>query len=232
MLAVLLTVSMVAGGVWAYFTDTEKASANVLLTGTVDLSPSTAGAGPTGKTTVTAGGNQVNGNVVFTKLLPGESGNITWVLANTGILAGTLVITSTVTFSENGSNEIENTITGNNDGGNGDLDQYMGIKLQRGVGTDQPSATANFSYILGSADNYVPFSGLQAVLNAQSVAIAGDGGNDTVVYKFSWSIANPLKGAGPDGLFGTGDDVLVNDNIIQSDTAQIDITFTINQNFS
>lgn len=105
----------------------------------------------------------------------------------------------------------------------------MGVRLQKGIGTDQVNATDNFSYILGSASNFVPFSGLHTVLNAQNIAMAGNGGNDTVVYQLGWSIASPLKGAGIDGLFGTIDDTAVNDNIIQSDTAQIDITFTINQ---
>jgi len=214
-LATLIIMSMVAGSVWSYLSDVQTSSSNILLAGTLDLSPSTTGAGPSGKYTVTAGGNQVNGNVVFQKLLPGESGNITWVLADTGSIAGTLVINSNLTFNENGSNEIEALIAGNNGGSNGDLDTYMGVKLQRGVGTDQSSATANFTYILGSAGSYVAFSGLQAALNGAGFAMAANGSNDTIVYKFSWEIGS---------LFGG-----VNQNIIQSDSAQIDITFTLNQ---
>jgi len=59
--------------------------------------------------------------------------------------------------------------------------------------------------------------------------VAADGGNDTIVYKLSWSIASDVEGAGVDGLFGTGDDVTADDNIIQSDNAEIDITFTLTQ---
>lgn len=227
-IAFLLAVGILSVGTWAFLVDAETAN-NSITAGTLDMIPNTSGTGPAGKYTVTPGGNTINGNVVFQKLLPGDSGNITWVLTDNGTIAGTLVIASTVTFSESGSNEIETAVTGNNGGGNGDLDQYVGVKLQRGVGTDQANAQANFTYILGSASNYVPLSGLKAVLDAQSVAVAANGGNDTVVYKLSWSIANPLKGAGVDGLFGTGDDTAVNDNIVQSDTAQIDITFTLNQ---
>jgi hypothetical protein len=36
-------------------------------------------------------------------------------------------------------------------------------------------------------------------------------------------------GAGADGKLGTADDVPVDDNIIQSDTATVDITFTLTQ---
>ena len=228
-IAFLLATSMVSGGVWAYFSDIETSSSNVLLAGTLDLIPSTNGTGPAGKYTVTPGGNTINGNVVFQKMLPGESGSITWVLTDNGSLGGTLIIASTSTFSDVSQNEVENAVTGNNGGGNGDLDEYIGAKFQCGIGTDQANAEANFTYILGTSGNYVPFSSLEAVLDAQSVAMVASGGNDTIVYKLSWNIASPLKGAGPDGLFGTGDDIVVNESIIQSDSAQIDITFTLNQ---
>ena len=228
-IAFMIAMAMVSMGTWAYFSDIETSTNNNLSAGTLDLIPSSNGTGPTDKYTVTPGGNGVNGNVVFQKLLPGESGTITWVLTSDGSLSGTLVISSTVTFSDVSQNEVENAVSGNNGGSNGDLDEYVGVKLQRGTGTDQTDAEANFTYILGSASNYVPFSGLEAFLDAQNVAISASGGNDTIVYKFSWSIANPLKGAGVDGLFGTGDDTAVNDNIIQSDSAQIDINFTLNQ---
>ncbi len=213
-LAALLVMSMVAGGVWAYFSDVQTSGNNVLLAGTLDLSPSTNGTSA-GNYTVTPGGDQVNGKVVFQKMLPGDTGNISWLLTDTGSIAGTLVITSTVTFSDVSQNEVETAVAGNNGGGNGDLDAYVGVKLQRGVGTDQANAIANFTYISGNATTYVSLSGLQAVLNAQSVAMAANGGNDTIVYKLSWDMSS---------LFGG-----VNPNIVQSDNAQIDITFTLNQ---
>jgi len=228
-IAVLLSVSMLSTGAWAFWADTESSANNQLTAGTLDMVPTTSGTGPAGKYTVTAGGNEVNGNVVFDRLLPGESGSITWTLVNNGSLPGTLVIASTGAFLENGSNEPESAVPENNGGGNGDVDAFVGVRLQQGVGTDQGNAEANFTDILGDASNYVPFSGLEGILDAQSEAMAGNGGNDTIVYKLSWSIASDIKGAGADGKFGTGDDVDVNENIIQSDTAEIDITFTLNQ---
>jgi hypothetical protein len=228
-LASLLSICLVTGGIWAYFSDPEDSSTNILLTGTVDLSPSTTGEGPAGKITVTEGGDQVNGKVVFTKLLPGESGNVTWVLVNTGALPGTLVVESVDNFTENDSNEVESAVSGNNHAGNGDLDIFVGVKLQRGIGTDQPGAAANLTYILGSDISYVPLSGLEAALDSAGTAMGADGENDTVVFYLKWSVAYPLKGAGGDGFFGTADDTQVNYNIIQSDSALVDITFTINQ---
>jgi len=215
-IAVLLSVSMLSTGAWAFWADTESSANNQLTAGTLDMVPTTSGTGPAGKYTVTAGGNEVNGKVVFQKLLPGESGSITWTLVNNGSLPGTLVISSTVTFLENGSNEPESAVPGgNNRGGNGDIDEFVGVRAKR-----------NGTYFLGDASNYVPFSGLQTALNLESQALAASG---TLTYVLEWAIASDIKGAGDDGKFGTGDDVDVNENIIQSDTAEIDITFTLNQ---
>ena len=230
--AALLVLALVGGGTWAYFSDVETSEDNVFTAGTLNLVPSTSGTGPSGKYSVIAGGDGVNGEVVFEKLAPGDSGNITWTLVNDGNLSGTLTLPSTVTFSDVDANEPETAVTvphANNEGSNGDLDEFVGVTLQRGVGTDAAAAIAAFTYILGDATNHVPFSGLEAVLDAESQAMAADGGNNTIVYKLSWSIASDVKGAGTDGKFGTVDDVEADDNIIQSDSAEIDITFTLEQ---
>ncbi|MFH0846960.1 MAG: TasA family protein [Chloroflexota bacterium] len=229
--ASLLLVAMVSGSFWAYFNDVEASGNNTITAGTLDMVPATSGTGVSGKYSVTAGGDGVNGYVVFTKMRPGESGTITWVLTNNGSLPGTLTLPATATFGESSTNEIEAAAPGNNGGGNGDLDAYLGVKLQRGVGTDQANAESNFTIILpaDASDYYVPLSGLEAVLDAQSVAMAASSGNDTVVYKLSWAIASDVKGAGADGKFGTGDDVDVNENIIQSDSTQVDIAFALIQ---
>jgi len=153
--------------------------------------------------------------VVFTNLAPGDSGSITWTLENEGSLDGTLTMASGVTFEENGSNEPESAVAGNNGGGDGDLDEYMGVRLKR-----------DGTYILGSATNYVPFSGLETVLDAESESLTASG---TLVYVLEWEIASDVEGAGLDGLFGTIDDVAEDDNIIQSDKATLDITFTLTQ---
>jgi predicted ribosomally synthesized peptide with SipW-like signal peptide len=210
-----LVLALIGGGTWAYFNDTEASTDNSFTAGTLNLVPSTSGTGPSGKYTVTAGGDGINGKVVFVRLAPSDSGSITWALANDGNLDGLLTIASTATFAENGSNEPEAAAAGNNGGSNGDLDEYVGVRLKRGA-----------SYILGDASNYVPFSGLAAVFNAESQSLAASG---NLTYVLEWQIASDVKGAGTDGKFGTGDDVQADDNILQSDTATVDITFTLTQ---
>ena len=232
-IAFLLTISAACGGVLAYFSDVETSSNNILICGTLNLVPTVIGTGPSGKYIVTTGSDGNGGRVVFQKLCPGDSGNITWALTNDGSLPGTLTTNSTLTFAENGvPTEIEIAPPGtNNGGGNGDLDEYVGVTLQRGAGADQTAAEAAFSYLLGDGTNYVPLGGLKAALDdavGQTIS-AKDGSTDTIVYKLSWNILTDIMGAGPDGKFGTGDDVQVNDNIVQTDTANIDISFTLNQ---
>jgi predicted ribosomally synthesized peptide with SipW-like signal peptide len=214
-MVIALAGALIGGGIYAYFSDTETSTGNTFTAGTLNLVPSTSGTGPGGKYTVTAGGDGVNGKVVFTTLAPSDSGSITWTLNNDGNLDGTLTMASDVTFEENGSNEPESAVSGNNGGGNGDLDQYMGVRLKR-----------NGTYILGDASNYVPFSGLEAVLDAESRSLTA---SSTLTYVLEWAIASDVKGAGTDGKFGTADDVAVDDNIIQSDKATLDITFALTQ---
>jgi len=214
-MVITLACALIGGGIYAVFSDVETSTGNTFTAGTLNLIPSTSGTGPGGKYTVTEGGDGVNGKVVFTTLAPGDSGSITWTLQNDGNLDGTLTLPSDVTFQENGSNEPESAVAGNNGGGNGDLDQYMGVRLKR-----------NGSYILGDASNYVPFSGLEAALDAESRSLTA---SSTLTYVLEWEIASNVKGAGADGEFGTADDVEVDDNIIQSDKATLDITFTLTQ---
>lgn len=214
-MVISLACALIGGGIYAVFSESEDSTGTSWTTGTLNLIPTVSGTGPGGKYTVTAGGDGLNGYVVFTNLAPGDSGSITWTLENEGSLDGTLTMASDVTFEENGSNEPEDAVAGNNGGGNGDLDEYMGVRLKRGA-----------SYILGDATNYVPFSGLETVLDAESEALTASG---TLVYVLEWAIASDVEGAGADGKFGTADDVAEDDNIIQSDKATLDITFTLTQ---
>lgn len=214
-MVISLACALIGGGIYAVFSESEDSTGTSWTTGTLNLIPTVSGTGPGGKYTVTAGGDGLNGYVVFTNLAPGDSGSITWTLENEGSLDGTLTMASDVTFEENGSNEPESAVAGNNGGGNGDLDEYMGVRLKRGA-----------TYILGDATNYVPFSGLETVLDAESEDLTASG---TLVYVLEWEIASDVKGAGVDGEFGTADDVAEDDNIIQSDKATLDITFTLTQ---
>jgi predicted ribosomally synthesized peptide with SipW-like signal peptide len=214
-MVIAVACALVGGGIYAYFSDTETSEGSTFTAGTLNLVPSTSGTGPGGKYTVTEGGDGVNGKVVFTTLAPEDSGSITWELENDGDLDGTLTMASDVIFDENGSNEPEDAVANNNGGGDGDLDEYMGVRLER-----------DGTYILGDASHYVPFSDLEVVLDAESESLAA---SDTLTYVLEWEIASDVMGAGDDGEFGTADDVDEDDNIIQSDKATLDITFTLTQ---
>ena len=211
----LLMCGLLSSAIYAYFNDTATSAGNTFTAGTLNLVPSTAGTGPAGKYTVTAGGDGLNGNVVFNKVAPGDNGSITWALTNSGDLNGTLTIASTVTFAQGSTNPPKAAAIAGNGGVDPGLGACVGVKLLR-----------NGAYILGTASNYVPFSGLQAVLNAENQTLAASG---TITYVLQWQIATDVKLAGPDGLFGTADDVLIDDNIIQADQATVDITFQLVQ---
>ena len=214
-LAALLVIGLTATGTWAYMSDKEQSTANIFTAGTLNLVPLTTGTYSDSASLyhVTAGGNTVNGNVVFDSIAPGQNGAFEWVLSNAGSLPGTLTISSNGVFSENGVTALEALMGANNGGGNGDLDQYLMVTLQRGVGANQAAAEGALAYILGSAGSPVSISGLMAVLNAQSQALAASGGANTVVYKLSWSLSA----------------VDANIDIVQSDTAQVNLTFTLSQ---
>jgi len=216
-LAIILALCLLAGivgGTYAYFSDTETSTDNHMTAGTLDLMSLVSGSysGDESLYSVTEGGNGINGYVTFDRILPGQTGTIKWVITNTGNTSGTFTISSTCTFDENGSNVPEEAISGNNDGENGELDEYVKVTLQRGVGTDQSSAEAALSYILGSAETPAAMGGLEAVLDAQSLTLEGSGEDDTLVYILTWSLP---------------DDELI--NVVQSDTAEIDITFSLVQ---
>ncbi|MDD4876830.1 MAG: TasA family protein [Dehalococcoidales bacterium] len=233
--AALLIMGLVGGGTWAYFSDTESSTNNTFTAGTLNLTPSIAGTGPAGKVTVSdpATGDGIDVNVAYANLVPGDSGTITWTLENSGSIDGDLTILSTVTFTENGagSPETKATTPTNDNGGNGDLDEYIGVTLTQKIG----SAAA--TYLLGDATNKVPISGLEAALDAvtggASPTMQEDGvDGDTIIYVLTWEIAADVEGAGVDVKFGTADDVAADDNVLQSDTVDIDITFTLDQTTS
>lgn len=230
-IAALLVMALVGGGTWAYFSDVETSSDNTFTAGTLNLTNTITGTGAKSTTTEQADG--LNDKVVFANLAPGDSGTITWVLENTGSIAGTLNIDSTVTFADVDDNEPELAVTdphASDGGSNGDIDEFVGVKLQRGVGADETAAITAFTYIVGTADDFIAFSQLNATLTAESQALAALGGNDTIVYRLSIEVEADITDPGANYLFGDGaDDGTADDNIIQSDSADLDITFTLDQ---
>jgi spore coat-associated protein N len=195
-LAVLM-LALLIGGLYGYFDDTETSTGNIFTAGTLNLVSEIDGVG---YSDISEGLDGINDNITFGMVAPGDSGSITWTLTNDGTVDGDLTFDNvTVTFAENGSNEPELDVTGNNGGGNGDLDEYMTCRL-----------SCDGTFITdGGGSNYVQFSALETALSSQA-NVALDAGLDTV-YLLEWQIDSSVG------------------NIIQSDTANIGITFTLTQ---
>jgi predicted ribosomally synthesized peptide with SipW-like signal peptide len=205
-LAVLM-LSLLIGGLYGVFQDTETSNENTFTVGTLNLVSVIDGSG---YSTLNERADGLNDNITFDMVAPGDNGSVTWALTNDGNLDGNLTMASVVTFAENVANEPEIAA------GAGGLNQYMGVRLMR-----------DGSYILGIT-GYVPFSGLETVLDAQNQTLAASG---TITYVLEWQIQSDIETAGDDGVFDTNDanEVDVDDNKIQSDSANIDITFTLTQ---
>jgi predicted ribosomally synthesized peptide with SipW-like signal peptide len=193
----VLMLALMIGGLYGYFNDTEPGNGNIFTAGTLDLQTWVEGTSPTGAAFVVTPSDNVNGicgHVAFSNVAPGDNGTITWTLTNAGTVDGDLTFDNvSVVFSENGTNEPEGKVAGNNNGSNGDLDQYMYCRLSQDG---------------GDLTGLIQFSGLQAALASQAGAL--DAGTATT-YELYWEIA-PTVG-----------------NVIQSDTATIDITFNLVQ---
>jgi Camelysin metallo-endopeptidase len=193
----VLMLALLIGGLYGTFDDTESGNPSVFTAGTLDLMTWVEGTNPTGANMLVTASDNVNGivgHVDFTNVAPGDNGTIVWTLTNDGTVNGNLTFDNvTVGFAENGTNEPEGKVSGNNNGGNGDLDEYMYYRLSR-----------NGAPITG----LVPFSGLEATLESQNVAL-GAGLHTT--YELYWEIASTVG------------------NVIQSDQATIDITFNLTQ---
>ena len=233
-IAAILVIAMVAAGTFAYFNDTEASTGNLITAGTLNLVPAMNGAitgtsGTYAQSPTLADG--VDGHVTFDKVSPGNTGTVEWVLYNSGNLAGNLSLAaSTVSFNENTDNQPETVAIASNAGVNLGLGDLMGVWVQVGIGTSQATAEAAMTNKLGTTTGYVPLSGLQTALTSITTqAMAASGGSNYVVIKINWKLATDLLKAGTDGIFGTGDDVAVNDNIIQGDSATINVSFIFSQ---
>ena len=214
-LAAMLLVGVINATTAAHVSDTETSTANTFTAKTLNLALSVEGSYTGGSSSlyqVTAGSDGLNGKVVFDRIAPGQSGTIRWVLSSMAGSGGTLAVSCAAVFTEGGTPaEPESLISGNNNGGNGDLDRKLKVTLKKGVGADD-SITLEYA---GSSTPW-DISILAAALNAQSTAMSGGGGaSDTVVYELYWELDKSKSDA--------------EINVVQSDTAELDITFTLNQ---
>lgn len=221
LMTITLVAALIGGGIYAAFSDIEASTGNTFTAGTLDLTETVSGSYTgSGTYTVTAGGNGINGNVVFEELAPGENGEIIWTLQNLGNIDGTLTVTLTRTAdNDNGINEPEDAADGNPldslDGtADGDLDDYMTVEILADLDGDDTYETTIQASAVGGLETICPTVDVPVtIINADAMAAAG--GEDTVKIKLTWSIADPIVG--------------VDDNIIQGDGVQLDLNFSLNQ---
>ena len=174
----VLMLALLIGGLYGYFGDTEDSTGNTFTAGTLNLVAVTDG-DATCTFTPTAGGDGVNGFVVFQNIAPGDSGYIEWTLTNEGNVDGTLTMAAAVGGNENGENEPELAQAVHNVGGDGDLDDALSVELFLGAG----------SLYSGNLDGLAAF--LATYLGETMV---GDLGATSLVYTLQWEVDGPTVG--------------------------------------
>ena len=202
-IAALLIIGIVGVGTFAYFSDTAASTGNTWTAGTLVLSEITAGSATHNSFVVTPGGG-INGSVQFgltDPVVPQSSGTITWTLNNTGNVAGTLTMVVATTFGQGGAPNAPETAAETALGGVKGLDTGITIWVTR-----------NGTPILGTSGTPVPMSDVAILttglnIERQSLVTAAP-----LVYVLNWQV--PISVG----------------NEIQGDTANLNITFTLNQN--
>ena len=236
LIAALLVLSVSATGAWAYFHDTETSTGNTFTAGTLNLISTLSGSytnGTAGLYQVTPGGDGVNGCVMFDVMAPDQYGTIKWVLSNTGSVSGTLTVSLAGIFTDGPAAVMPESLydgTGgrplNNASTYGELGAYVMVTLQKGVGSSQSAAeTALATGYINAGHNGTdptPFAlgNLGALWNLDTTSMSAGGGSASyVVYVFTWSLTSASLGT---TLYN-------NINIIQGDTAQLDLDFVLSQ---
>ena len=221
-IAAILVMGLVGGGTWAYFSDTETSTGNTFTAGILDLTASVSGSYTgAGTYTPTAGGNGINGNVVLDDIAPGENGEAIWELVNLGDTSANLTVTLTRTADDDNAftepeDSISGTATDNDDGtADGDLDDYMTVEILADLDGDDTYETTIQTSAQGGLETKCPTEDVAVtIINNESMEANGSAG-DTIKIKLTWSIASDIPA--------------VDDNIIQSDSVQLDLNFNLVQ---
>jgi len=206
-LSAFVLMALVAGGTWAYFSDTEASGTNTITAGKLNL--------------------KVNNEAVFSITLnarkPGHSGNAaTWLVNNDGDLNGDLSVTiSAITNNENTRHNME-TAAGDTIDDVGELGSLLKIAFWMDV--DKDGTWSDGDYYLKSDGNKVswasgsslPSAAYDIVNNYDSDTFANcqtgvTGGNDLGNFRVEYDF--------PEG--GS------TDNIAQTDDVQFTITFEL-----
>lgn len=199
-IAALLIIGLIAGGSWAYFSDTESSTGNTFTAGKLNLTVNT---------------NDGSNTVVFTvtNANPDQSGAGTWTLVNPGNLGGYLDLENiSVTNAENydaATNEaeaVDDADTSDLTGGGelaANLDVVLFVDDGAGVGT---------------ANNGIKDGSEVAVYSGKLGSIAGSynqnlalGAGATSYISLTWSVGSGVN------------------NTIMGDSATLNITFELGQ---
>jgi predicted ribosomally synthesized peptide with SipW-like signal peptide len=204
-MVIALVGALIGGGIYAFFSDVETSAGNTFTTGTLNLK-----VGDDDPCTET---------IDISPLKPSDTGNAgTWLTKNDGSITGNLTVAiGTITNNENGVMEPETGDTGEPGelGANLTVAFWMDADKSGGWTSGDYSLDSDSNKVLWAGGSTLP-SGAYATLDSydsitwtdvQNVAATTDAGNFCIEY----------------GLpSGTG-------NIVQSDSAVFDITFTLNQ---
>jgi predicted ribosomally synthesized peptide with SipW-like signal peptide len=230
-LAALLVIAMVAGGTFAYFQDVEISDPNTITAGSLNLTEAVVYGGGTITGVQTAGVDGATEYLTFSNVKPGDSGKIQFTLSNTGSLDGMLSIAASTTTPENVAIEPELT---NGDAvtdtaTSGELGTVMVFSLTKdgtSVDLDPDGVAPGLTFNLAQLEAY-----FDSITTTNRLDLPKAGG--AIVYILSWSIpATGMTVAGSDGYFDTitpSDHTVVNDNVIQTDSITLSLTFTLDQ---
>ena len=197
--AALLVIGLVGGGTWAYFSDTETSTGNILTAGTLDL-------------------NVDGGDIAVTTLnvpatYPGDTGSGSTTLLNSGSITGELDISTgsvTNTGAEAGTSEYADD--------SGDLGGVATIAIFIDV-DESTSWTAGDIGLKSDATTYSHPTALDYA-TIDSYASKSWGGSAGV---------EAMATAASDGFIIMYDVPTAAVNNIQGDSASIDFTFTLEQ---
>ncbi len=112
-IAALLVIGIIGGGTFAYFSDTESSTNNVLTAGTLDLNIN--------------GGNVAVTTLSVSDVAPGDSGSDNSTLANVGSLLGELDISTSAVLNTPGAGGTEYEGGSGELGANAELAMYIDV---------------------------------------------------------------------------------------------------------
>jgi spore coat-associated protein N len=201
--AALMVMGLVGGGTWAYFSDIETSSGNYLAAGTLDLDLNGVDTGVTFLT--------------YSSLYPGDTGGNYTEIKNSGSIDAELEIDVTVVDVEStGTTEFE---ADSNNGSSGELGAYLTVAMFIDTGDDGAFTSGNDYGLKSDGTVYTSGSAQYATIDSYN------GQNWTNAYGTINMTSNQDDRFYVLYNFPAG----VTDNYCQGDSANVTITFTLEQ---